>query len=107
MMRAFLLRMFGSDEGLKKDEDKRFRENLRKLEEAEKQLDDLDQQLSGVQVAAKTKQTTLCTSTIALSQTINRSLTPPTMKAAKSKESDDQQDEERISGELATVGSHS
>ena len=101
----FLKRLFGEDPKLKKEEEKRFRANLKKLEEQEKKLDELDAQLSGVEVAAKKKQDTLSTSTVDLTSTVSRSLTPPKDRPAIKLEENNEQ-EERLSGELTPSGAH-
>ena len=106
-MKAFLMRLWGSPP-VKGAEQERFEENLKKLEDSEKDLERLEQALDNVDMVVKSKTKTLSTSTIDFSQTLGRSLTPPQMEAIdEAKERDKQDNEhktERPSGELTPSG---
>ncbi len=104
-MKAFLMRLFGTAEQKKSDEEERFKENLKKLEDREKELDALGDQIEDMEKSSKKKSTTLTTTCIDFTTTINKNITPPDMPAAKAEETDDQGDE-RHSGEIVPSGAH-
>jgi len=100
---SFLARLLGAPQFIHVEE-KRFRANLKKLEEREKELDRLSEQIDDVEEAARSKQDKLTVSAISLNTALARSLTPPSMQAVK--KDPDEQDDERVSGELTPAGAH-
>lgn len=99
-MKAFLMRLFGATEQKRSEEEERFKENLKRLEDREKELDALGDQIEDMEKSSKKKSTTLTTSCIDFTTTINKNITPSDLPAAKVEEADDQEDE-RHSGEFA------
>lgn len=84
-MRMFLMRLFGDSKQTRKEE-KRFKENLRQIEEREKELDQLGEQLERVQKAAKTKQSTLNDTCIDFTEALSRRMTSSDMAIVTSEE---------------------
>ena len=104
-MKAFLMRLFGATEQKSSEEEERFKENLKKLEDRERELDALGDQIEDMEKSSKKKSTTLTTTCIDFTTTISKGTTPPDMSAVKVEETDDQ-DDERHSGEFAPSGAH-
>ena len=94
MLIGLLKRVLGtSDEH--KAADERYKRRVADLEEREKELDALGEQVRGVTAMQKAKNGELRKTGIDLTATINQTLPPGT----KGIEDDDQEDEERLSGE--------
>jgi len=99
MLVGLIKRMLGtSDEH--KAADERYKKRLEELSEREAELDALGEQLHSVSAMQKEKQEDLRKTGIDLTATLSRSLTPPDMRAVTE---DEQDDEERHSGETVTV----
>ncbi len=111
-MKTFLMRLWGQPTKARDDEQRaaqeRFEENLKKLTESEHDLERLGTQLNKVRVVAKTKQSSISTSTAAFTRTMVRNLTPPQMAAVKEAKAKDDQvaaDPRDSNGDLVPVRS--
>ncbi|MCH7621356.1 MAG: hypothetical protein IH870_05605 [Chloroflexi bacterium] len=94
----FLKRLLGTTEQAQEEND-RFKRNLRKLEDREKELEALSQQLDEVSAQSEKKQECLSTTHLDLAETMSKTISfPPTLD-----EADEQEDKERSSGEYSPI----
>jgi len=91
---SLLRRLLGRNSPQDGDQE-RFSDNLKRLEESEKELDKLGYQLEEVERNAKSKQVRLVDDTQSFTRAVGRSMTPPQMRAFQEKM--DEQAEKRNS----------
>ncbi len=104
---AFLRRLVGSS-AKQQEEEQRFKDNLKKLEEQEEELDEVAFQLDRIQKEAESKQSALSTTMVEFENTVRLTTEMPSASIQevieKAKAAGNDEEEERPSGEPQPTG---